>query len=101
MKKVFTILIVCLFLAFGISLLVPVEDTQETNYNDSEEMPYHDSPLFSIVPARKVGVKGEVARHSPHYQVSAPSQFAVALQKIDTHRTRCARLSSELCILLC
>jgi hypothetical protein len=49
MRRRSSILILCVLLAFGVSLAVPAEDVPETAYDESEALPYEETPLFSIV----------------------------------------------------
>jgi hypothetical protein len=49
MRRPGSILVLCLFLAFGVSLVVPAENVPETAYDESEALPYEGTPLFSIV----------------------------------------------------
>jgi hypothetical protein len=42
-------LVLFLLLSFGVSLSVAAEDIPETAYDESEPLPYEDTPLFSMV----------------------------------------------------
>jgi hypothetical protein len=52
MRTLWSILVLCVLLGFGVSLAVPAEDVPETAYDESEGLPYEDTPLFSIVVSR-------------------------------------------------
>jgi hypothetical protein len=49
MRRPCSILILCVLLGFGVSLAVQAEDVPETAFDESEGLPYEDTPLFSIV----------------------------------------------------
>jgi hypothetical protein len=101
MKKPLSIVICCLLLTFGVSLLVAVEDAPETKYDESEQLPYQINRLFSVVLAPKAGATPEPVRDSSDHKVSFPSEFTARVRNVDTQPSRGARLSSLLCVLLC
>lgn len=103
MRRASSILVLFVLLAFGLSLAVPAEDVPETGYDESEEAPYENTPLISIVLLRLSAPPIEVLPSSLRLKIGAPSLFAPAhIRDADVHRTAGARaLSALLCILLC
>jgi hypothetical protein len=48
MKESFFTLLLLAGLVFGLSFAIPVEDDPKTPYDESEQLPYESTPLFSI-----------------------------------------------------
>jgi hypothetical protein len=48
MRKPRSALALLLLLGLGVFLVVPAEDVPETPYDESESLPYEDTPVFSI-----------------------------------------------------
>jgi hypothetical protein len=49
MRKPRCVLILFVLLGFCVSLGFPADDVLETDYDESEALPYENTPLFSIV----------------------------------------------------
>lgn len=49
------VLLLLLLLGLGVSLAVPVEDVPETPYDESETLPYENTPVFSITVTQASG----------------------------------------------
>ncbi len=47
MRRRCSILVLCVLLGFGVSLVVPAEDVAETAYDESESLPYEMTPPLS------------------------------------------------------
>lgn len=52
MRKPRSALVCLLLLGFSVSLAVPVEDNPETEYEESETLPFDATPRFTIVVPR-------------------------------------------------
>ena len=48
MRRRSSILVLFVLLGFGLSLAVPAEDVPETAYDESEALPFEDTPAVSI-----------------------------------------------------
>ncbi len=48
MREPRSVLVLLLLLVFGVSVVVPAEDVPETPYDESEQLPYEGTPLFSM-----------------------------------------------------
>jgi hypothetical protein len=97
-----SILILCVLLGFGMFLAVPAEDVPETAYDESEELPYEGSPLFSIVLPLVATRTTQAVPSSLPLKLDAPSPFTAAVCDADAHRPADARVSlALLCTLLC
>jgi len=67
-KPCFTIVFLML-LSLGLSLSFPAEDVLDANYDESEAVPYEDTPLFLIdAPLSSARTrKAELSRNSLHF----------------------------------
>ena len=77
MRKPWSVLIIFVLLAFGVSLAVPAEDVPETAYDESEALPFEGVPLFSIA-LRQVAARTQVPVSSGHLKLVTPSPFTLA-----------------------
>src|SRR5579871_2479369 len=55
MRKPCSILLLCVLVGFGLSVIVPAEDVPETAYDESEALPYVSTPLVSIAAPKPAG----------------------------------------------
>ena len=96
-------LIFFVLLGFGVSLAVPAEDVTETAFDDSEELPYEGTPLFSVVVPLAAARTTQAVPSSLHPRLAAPSPFAPArVRDTDANRATDTRISlALLCTLLC
>ena len=102
MRRPCSILVLCVLLGFGVCLVVPPEDVQETAYDESEGLPYEGAPLFSIVVPLVAARTTQAVPSFLHLKLDAPSPFAAAVRDTDTNRSADARVSlALLCTLLC
>ena len=101
-RKPWSVLIIFVLLAFGVSLAVPAEDVPETAYDESEALPFEGVPLFSI-PLQQVAARTQVPVSSGHLKLITPSPFTPAHVR-DTSADRSVdqrALSALLCNLRC
>lgn len=102
MRRHLSILILFVLLGFGVSLGVPAEDVPETAYDESEGLPYEDTPLFPVAPLA-VARTLESLLSSFHPDIGI--QFPVThpcVHDTDVLRSADARVSlAQLCTLLC
>jgi hypothetical protein len=103
MRMPCSILVLCVLLGFGVSLAVAAEDVPETAYDESEELPYEGTPLFSIVVPLAAARTTQAPLSSLHPKSGAPSLFARArVRGTDANLPTDARISlALLCTLLC
>ena len=103
MRTLWSVLVLCVLLGFGVSLAVPAEDVPETAYDESEGLPYEGTPLFSIVVPLLVARTNQAVPSSLHPRLGAPSLFAPApVLDTDALRLTDTRISlALLCTLLC
>ena len=94
MRRCSSILILFVFLGFGVSLAVPAEDVPETTYDEPEALPYDDTPLFSIVVPLVAARTTQAVSSSLRHGLGAPSLFAPArVRETDADSThRCTNL---------
>ena len=76
MRKPCSILLLCLLLGFGVSVVVPAEDVQETAYDESESLPYQ-STLFSADLVQESAQAIQVVPIAPRDLFSTPRQALV------------------------
>ncbi len=81
MRRPWSVLILFVLLAFGVSLAVSAEDVPETAYDESEAPPFRDIPLFSIVVPR---ASARIAK------TELSSDFLLDLNSL-TKRCKCRR----------
>jgi len=103
MKTLWSVLVLCVLLGFGVSLAVPAEDVPETAYDESEGLPYEGTPLFSIVAPLAAARTTQAVPSSLHPRLGAPCLFTRArVRDTDAHRSTDLRTSlALLCTLLC
>ena len=103
MRRPSSIFVLFVLLAFGTSLAVPTEDVPETVYDESEGLPYEDTPLVSIVLSPLSARTIEPPLSSLRLRIDAPSPFTPArVHDTDAHRSGDVRISlALLCTLLC
>ena len=77
MRKPWSVLIIFVLLAFGVSLAVPAEDVPETTYDESEALPYEGTPLFSST------LSQPVASRVPALRAHIPSLWIGFLKEPD------------------
>ena len=89
MRKPCSILVLCVLLGFGVSLIAPAEDVPETAYDESETPPYVRTSMVSIA-APKVVVPAPVGRSvaavfhlGSQHQVSSPYPICDSLTILD------------------
>jgi hypothetical protein len=102
MRKPWSVLIIFVLLALGVSLAVPAEDIPETAYDESEALPFEGVPLFSI-PLPRVAARTQMPLSSGHLKLVTPSPFTPAHVR-DTSADRSVdqrALSALLCNLRC
>jgi hypothetical protein len=58
MKKPCSILLFCVLLGFGVSVVVPAEDVPDTAYDESEAPPYVNPSVFSIAAPKALAPDG-------------------------------------------
>jgi hypothetical protein len=61
MRRPSSILLLCVLLGFGVSMVVPAEDVLETAYDESETLPIESVPTLAIATPASV-VKALVVR---------------------------------------
>ncbi len=59
MRKPCSILLLCVVLGFGVSMLAPLEDVPETAYDESEALPYVSTPVFSVAMPKAIVLDGQ------------------------------------------
>jgi hypothetical protein len=92
-----SILVLFVFLAFGVSLSVPTEDVRETAYDESEGLPYEGTPLFSIALSPLSARTTQAVLSSLHRRLGDPSLFTRArVRDTDAHRSADAGVSLAL-----
>jgi hypothetical protein len=103
MRTLWSVLVLCVLLGFGVSLAVPAEDVPETAYNESEGLPYEGAPLFSGVVSLVAARTTQAVSNSLDRRLDAPSLFAPArVRDTDANRATDTRISlALLCTLLC
>jgi hypothetical protein len=103
MRRVSSILVLFLLLAFGASVAVPSEDVPETAYDESEAPPYETTPLFSTVTSPLFAGTTHAPLSSSRHEVEVRWPFTPPDIR-DTNALRAAGtrvLSALLCVLLC
>ncbi len=60
MRKPGSILLLCVLLGFGVSVVVPAEDVAETAYDESEAPPYVSTSVFSIAVPKAIAPDGRI-----------------------------------------
>ena len=103
MRSLWAILVLLVFLGFGVSLAVPAEDVPETAYDESEGLPYEGTPLFSVVVPQAAARTTRAVPNSSRDELGAPSPLPSAgVCDADALRPANARNSLALCCtLLC
>lgn len=48
MRKFYTVLLLCVLLGFGMSVVISAEDVPDTAYDESESLLYEGVPVFSV-----------------------------------------------------
>ncbi len=79
MRKPCSILLLCVLLCFGVSVVVPAEDVPETAYDESDALPYENTAVIAIAVPKAV---------VPGSTVSGivPLLLPVSLRKLGTQR---------------
>ena len=92
-----------MLLCFGVSLVVPAEDVPDTEYDESESLPYEMTPLLSIVVPLVAAQTTQAVPSSLRPRLGAPSLFTPArVRNTDANRATDTRISLALfCTLLC
>ena len=97
MRKPCSILLLCVLLGFGVSLVVPAEDAAETAYDESETLPYESTPQVSIVVSLRAARTIHAVPDSSRHELSAPSEFPSArVGDTDVNRPANTRISLAL-----
>lgn len=101
MRRRYSILVVCILLGFGVSLAIPAEDVPETGYDESEVLPYEDTPLFSIVVSLVAARTTQAVPNSLNLVAPSP-RIPARARDTDANRSTDTRISlALLCTLLC
>ena len=66
-----SLLTLLLLAAFGLSFAIPVEDDPETPYQESEQLPYECTPLFSIEVQESARAPGALLKSSCYFQLGS------------------------------
>ena len=86
-----------LLLGFSVYLAVPVENLRETAYDESEALPYEETPLFSIVvplmAVQRTLVAARFADRNPRALFRLPS---TGVRYTDAHRVADVRITLAL-----
>lgn len=103
MRRPCSILVLFVFLGFGVSLAVPAEDVPETSYDESEAVPYESTPVFSTVAPQASTQIAQSTLRSLHRKRDAPLLLPSArVRHTDAHRfVNERRWLALLCTLLC
>ena len=102
MRRRCFILVLCVLLGSGASLGVPAEDVLETEYDESEVLPYGGTPLFSIVLPLVAARTTRAVLSSLRLKLDAPSPLTAAVHDTGANLPADSRVSlALLCTLLC
>ena len=75
MRKPRSALVCLLLLGFSVSLTVPVADNPETEYEESETLPFEATPLFTTVVQRaSVRIAEAEPRNNPPLRFNSSTQ---------------------------
>jgi hypothetical protein len=96
-------IVFAMILFIGLTPGLPAEDVVETDYDESEILPYEDTPLFSIGVPPVATLTTQQVLSSLHPKSGAPFWFAAArVRDTNAHQSAAARVSVKLlCTLLC
>jgi hypothetical protein len=97
------VVVFLMLLSLSVSFGLPAEDILDAVYDESKNLPYEGSPLFSIVASPVANRRPQAPPSSLHPRLGAPSLFApTRVSDTDAERITDTRISlALLCTLLC